>query len=563
MSKKNKHFKKTSSVDNTSLEDTLQTTEENTSDETAGTAEVSDSSASWRLTEPKDSPETNDVTLDTGKAASGRRKLFLALGGILTIAIVVVAGIILQQKLHYQNKWYKNTTVDGIDLSGQTLEESKKNLENTYRNYALVIKGRDNGTLTVNGDDIDYSFQISSNFDQLFQKQHKTFSLFAGKNTYDLEFDVTYDARKLRRLLRQSDLVAGSDSYQITAPKAATVTYSDEKKQYVCVKEVKGNKIRVKALLTAVEDAIHDAKTTLDITNEKTYPDVYKAPLVSSDDDKLQTAVSVCNNAAVRYITWNMGEGVKEQITPSDISKWINYKDGKIKYDQDAISDWVEAFCLKYKTVGKNRKIKAHNGKTVTIVGGDYGWQIDFDKTLKQTKKALKAVISEDTTNAYIADPNAANKKALTLKRKVIYANTAFKKDYTNFINDWDTQNYIEISISAQKVYVIRNGKVKFSCHCITGRPVEGRRTPTGAFYIKEHREAYTLTGADYATPVKNWVRITWTGTGFHPATWQDWAHWTKDTYKTRGSHGCINLHPDDAKKIYNLSKYREPVFIY
>ena len=71
------------------------------------------------------------------------------------------------------------------------------------------------------------------------------------------------------------------------------------------------------------------------------------------------------------------------------------------------------------------------------------------------------------------------------------------------------------------------------------------------------------MTGADYSTPVTNWVRITWTGTGFHPATWQPWSIWTKDLYKTRGSHGCINLQPDDAKKIYDMVKYREAVFIH
>ena len=145
----------------------------------------------------------------------------------------------------------------------------------------------------------------------------------------------------------------------------------------------------------------------------------------------------------------------------------------------------------------------------------------------------------------------------------MLYANTAFRKDYKNFINDWDPENYIEISIQEQKVYVIRNGKVAFSCRCITGLPVEGRSTPTGAFFIKEHREAYTLTGADYSTPVTNWVRITWTGTGFHPATWQPWSRWTKDLYKTRGSHGCINLAVADAAKIYKMSKYREATFIH
>ena len=175
----------------------------------------------------------------------------------------------------------------------------------------------------------------------------------------------------------------------------------------------------------------------------------------------------------------------------------------------------------------------------------------------------MKKKISQDATDAYIADQSENNKSAITLKKKVIYANTGFKKDYVNFNEDWDPDNYIEISIADQKVYFLKKGKVKATFRCITGRPVPGRATPTGVFFIKEHKRAYTLTGADYATPVKNWVRITWTGTGFHPATWQPWSSWNPSLYKTRGSHGCINLSPGDAAQIYELAKYRMAVFMH
>lgn len=489
--------------------------------------------------------------------------LFVALGITLIVAILVTAGVLIYQKVHYSNRWYKNTSINGVDVSNQTLEESKKRLLQVHENYALAIKGRDNGSLTIDGNSIDYQFDINSDFEKLFDEQHDKFHLFTSKYNYSLEYSISYDETKLTDMVGKSDLVAGSSSYPIVKPKSATVSYDESKQQYVCVEEVIGNKIIRNSLMTAITNALKKAQTNINIADEENYPDIYQKPKVTSDDEELQTALSLSNNAAIRYITWNMGEGVKEQITPTEISQWITYKNGKIKYDNEAISDWIESFCLKYKTVGKTRTIKSHNGKPVKIVGGDYGWQLDYEKTLDQAKKALKSTIDTSLTEAYINDPNNENKKALTLKRKVIYANTAFKKDYENFINDWDPENYIEISIKAQKVYVIRNGKVAFSCRCITGLPVEGRSTPTGAFFIKEHREEYTLTGADYSTPVTNWVRITWTGTGFHPATWQPWSRWTKDLYKTRGSHGCINLAVADAAKIYKLSKYREATFIY
>lgn len=508
----------------------------------------------------------NETTLEKDNAQDTTKKKWdirIILGATLIVAILIVAAVILYQKIYYGNRWYKNTYINEIDVSGQTLEESKKNLEKDFADYALTIKGRDNGNLVIDGKDIEYKFSINTEISSLYDKQHESFRLFSKKNKYTTKFDISYDENKLINAVTTSDMVAGSEDYTITAPKSATVKYSSEKQQYICQEEVKGNKIMADNLLSAIKSAMEKGETTLDLTDENAYPDVYKAPKYTSKSEQITTQLQVCNNTALRYITWNMGKGNVEQITPVEISKWITFKNGKIKYDNTAVEEWVEAFCLKYKTVGKTRKIKSHSGKTVKIVGGDYGWQLDYEKMVRQTKKALKAEIESSATQAYINDPSEENKKGITLKRKAIYANTAFQKDYVNFENDWDPDNYTEISIKDQKVYVYRNGKLKFSCRCITGRPVEGRRTPTGAYFIKEHKEAYTLTGADYSTPVKNWVRITWTGTGFHPATWQPWSRWTKTMYLTRGSHGCINLSVSDAQKIYDLTKYREAVFIY
>jgi hypothetical protein len=494
-----------------------------------------------------------------------KNKWFVRILSVL-LGVVVIAGIgmFVYEKGYYGNRWYPNTTINGVDVSGQTLADSKEMLLAEHKDYTLTVTGRDEGSLTIQGTDIDYQFDIGQDFDELFRSQHEKMSLFRQSNEYTTDYDVSYDEDKLTKVVSCSAIVTG-EGYKIRKPKDAYVEYSSEKQQYQTVAEVAGNKIKKKAFLSALDEVLRQAQETMDLTDEETYPDIYKAPSVTEEDEELQTALDVCNNAALRYITWNMGKGVKEQITPEEISQWITYKNGKVKYDNEAIADWVEAFCLKYKTVGKTRTIKDHNGKKVKIYGGDYGWQMDYEKTLSQTKKALKKTIDMEVTKNYLDNPSdsSASKKALTIKRKVVYLNTAYQKDYDNFAVDWDTKNYTEISIADQKVYVIRNGKVAFTCKCITGLPVEGRSTPTGAYFIKEHREAYTLTGADYSTPVTNWVRITWTGTGFHPATWQPWSSWNKNMYKSRGSHGCINLSPSDAKTIYDMTKYREAVFIH
>ncbi len=493
-----------------------------------------------------------------------KKAIWITLGILAGVVVLGIGGYTVYQNVHYGDRWYPGTSINGVDVAGETLEESKNKMLELYQDYKLDIKGRDDGSLTISGDDIDFSINMASQWDELFEKQHQNFLMpFSKVGESTIGYDVSYDEAKLENCLDQSEIVRGSSTYKIQNPVSAHAEFVKEKNQYASVAEINGNKLQQPAFSEAVKEALRQGRVEMDLTDGQQYPDVYEKPEITSEDEDLNSQVSLCNNAALRFISWNMGEGVKEQITPENIAKWITYKNGKIVYNNKAVEKWVEKFCLKYKTVGKTRRFKSHTGKKVAVAGGDYGWQMDYDKTVKQAKKALKQNIDSAKTEAYISDPSGANKKGITISNKPVYLNTAFKKDYVDFVNDWDTKNYTEVSLSEQMVYVFRKGKVAFSCRCISGLPVEGRETTTGAFFIKEHRQNYTMVGEDYKTFVEYWVRITWTGTGFHPANWQPWSRWSKDLYKTNGSHGCLNLEPSDAKRIYDMLDYREIVFLH
>ena len=487
---------------------------------------------------------------------------------IVLVALLIIGGLgfgvyYMYQKGYYNDRWYENTEINSIDVSGQTFDEAKKNITEKLWNYTLTIHGRYEGVETINGDDIDYSFSFPEDFEDTFKKQHKHFSLLPKKNTYHIDFNVDYNQKKLKKLLKSSVLLKGSVNYRIVAPQSAFIQYSDISKRYECIGEVLGNKLIKTSFIEAVTNAVEDGKIDVDLTDQEQYPDIYKAPKLSAEDQEIKDQLEASNNAALRYIVWNMGKGVTEEITPTEISSWIIYKDGEIHYDYKAVGQWVEDFCLKYKTVGISRKVKMHNKKYVTVKGGDYGWQIDYERALKQAKNSLKEKISKKDIEKYLEDPSEENKEALTFKKKVPYSGTAFQKDYDNYKVDWDTENYTEVSLKKQMVYIFRKGKVAYSFKCITGRPTPERSTKPGAYFIKEHQRQRVLRGDDYETPVTNWVRITWTGTGFHSANWQRWSSWSPNYYKTRGSHGCVNLSVADSAKVYDIVKYKEAVFIY
>lgn len=485
-------------------------------------------------------------------------------GIVLGIILAGINGIILFCMIYYSDRWYPGTTVNGLEVSGQTMEESKRYLLDEYQDYALTVTGREGVSLTIYAYDINYTAYAGDDWEKTYTNQHEKSGFpLAGEKNYTVKLDVTYDEEALEGLVAGSELINGSEEHPIVKPMSAYVVYNAEKGQYVCGKEIMGNLLNQEVFLEVVKDALETGKTEIDIRDSELYKDVYQAPGVTSEDEELQNELFLCNNAALRYIRWDMGDGITEEITPEQITRWIIYKKGKVTYDNEGVASWVKRFCHKYQTVGKDRMIQSHTGKKVKITGGDYGWQTDYDRTLKQVKKALTKNIKRSFTEAYMENPSEENKKALTIKKDPIYLNTAHQRNQDDPSKDWDSKNYTEISLTEQMVYVFRKGKVAFSCRCITGLPTKDRTTRTGAYYVKEHRPEYTMTGDDYRTHVKHWVRITWTGTGFHPATWQPWSRWTNTLYKSKGSHGCINLSPGDAEKIYNMVKYREAVFIH
>ncbi len=491
------------------------------------------------------------------------KKAIILYVGIFLLALVI--GFVVGIHAKYSNRWYSNTWIGDHDVSGMTYEESADLLESVYNSYQLTVQGREDGSLVIDKDDISYQVDIEASLQEQYDAQQSTSLLFnyIKKKQITLTPEVSYDTAQLKKLLKRSELYKGSDTYKVSAPKDAKVVFSDEKKCLVIQSEELGNKLDLDAFMEAIEENLLAGSETLDLTDEESYPDVYEVPEVYSTEQELQDKVDACNPVVLRWLTWTIQDDVTETVDPEQIYAWCSYKDGKVTFKKTKIENWVEKLCLKYKTVGTTRTFKNHAGKKVKVVGGDYGWQLSYDSMLEQLMKVLNKDIDPDLQSAYMDNPGSEEEEALTTTKTAKFDNTAYQFNTEDKTQDWDTKNFTEVSLTDQKVYVWRKGKIVYTCKTISGRPVEGRETNKGAYYIKEHQTHRVLKGDDYETPVDNWVRITWTGTGFHSASWQPWSSWTNTLYKTRGSHGCLNLSPTDSKKIYDLTEYREMVFIY
>jgi lipoprotein-anchoring transpeptidase ErfK/SrfK len=100
------------------------------------------------------------------------------------------------------------------------------------------------------------------------------------------------------------------------------------------------------------------------------------------------------------------------------------------------------------------------------------------------------------------------------------------------------------VDLTHQTTWVMKNGKV-YAKPTVTRTGMKGYRTPAGTFKINKRTKKEWSDPYDVWLPY--WQRFVG-GRGFHQTTTYIHDAW-------RGSHGCVNLLPSDAKKYYSIGK--------
>ena len=194
-----------------------------------------------------------------------KRKIGIIAGIILGVIVLITGGFILYLHIYYGGRWYPGTTINGINVSKLTLEDSKKKLTENFHNYELTVRARDGGTLVLRGKDLDYIVNSGTEWDKLYAEQHQSFVLFPKNKEYSIAYNVSYDGDKLQKKVTESQIILGSEDYKIVEPASAHVKYDKAKKQYICVGEVWGNKIQLHSFMAFLQKALLEAIIEIDI----------------------------------------------------------------------------------------------------------------------------------------------------------------------------------------------------------------------------------------------------------------------------------------------------------
>ena len=231
-------------------------------------------------------------------------------------------------------------------------------------------------------------------------------------------------------------------------------------------------------------------------------------------------------------------------VDPSITSNWIKLdengefyrdKDDKLVLDESLVKEYVEKLAAEFDTIYQPRSFRATSGRVVTIKNSNYGNQID--------QKAEVDYLMEAVPASYRGHHEPSYKiRAFSTKADDI----------------GDT--YIEVDMTAQKLYYYLHGKLTIQADVVTGNTRLGRGTPEKLCYVYFKQRNRVLRGPDYATPVKYWIAVNG-HIGIHDANWRN--KFGGEIYKTNGSHGCINTPTKEVSELYDLVEIGTPVLIF
>lgn len=448
---------------------------------------------------------------------------------IICIIILCLIGMIyMAGALYFSRHFFPHTTINGKKADYQSTTVMKEKLTEDITGHNLTLLEREEKEETIEAKDIGITLDYKNLLYQSVVKQNQWLwpRELWKEHKIHLEPEMRYDGDMLKEKIDKLDVMNPKEDI---APKSARIVLKDDK--FYIVRETKGNHLKKKRFREKVQSYVEKSETTLDLEKEK----CYESPKYSAEDEKVAEALKKARKYASSSISYELSEG-SETLDGKEIDQWIDVdSDMKVSLDKDKITKYVVALAKKYNTVGRPISFVNHDGQSMELRGGTFGYEIDEEEEVKEIIKDIK------------------NGKSIT--RKPVYLHEPPSSSVTGY---WDT--YVEISIDQQHMWLVKDGQELVSTDIVTGDVTEGNGTPTGAYYIFYKERNATLNGQGYSSPVNYWAAFN-NNVGIHDASWRK--SYGGTIYMGNGSHGCVNTPYSNAKTIWENVELGTPVFVY
>ena len=454
-----------------------------------------------------------------------KRKKPIAL--IITIVIMVIfmlTGLILVRQLNIRFGF--NTVINDVDCSVLTVEEATEKLNNMLStkmiSFNVLYKNE-------NGDYIDKTYGSNSKLLELKLETSVEEILKVQKESKTKDFNIQYVVNEdaLREYLLSLDELQEENMIE---PQNAYLQMSNGKVEIVS--EIYGLEIDFNEAYNLALSRITSGETSVDFTGLfKTDPEI-----LSTDESLVenQTKINTILNTSITFV---LNDNTEEVLDRNVISNWIYQdSDGLFYLDETNIEKYINSLAGMVDEKNSQMSFNATDiGEISLYLNDSLKPNLDIDAELTFVKEALYS------GEIYRVEP-------------------IYDKDFVN-----NSQNYVELDISRQKVWLYIGGECILETDCVTGNVSGGYSTPTGIYYLTYKTRGATLRGYNsdgsrYASYVEYWMPFNG-GIGFHDASWR--SNFGGNIYLTNGSHGCVNMPRNAAEILYDYIDSSMPIFVY
>lgn len=461
------------------------------------------------------------------------RKLFPT--AVLAMAFTV--GTVFTARAE-DNTFVYGTSYNGLGISGLTADEAAERIKGFYsKEYKLTIKERNGVKEIIEGTEIGFTVTVPDGVLQGILEEQNAGGRVSGPdvdNRYRGEMQNIYNEELLTAKVNGLNCISGSG---IVTTADAGISGYQEGQPFVIIPEVQGNNVYPERVQAAIRQAVAAGAREVDLDTAGCYYEIQ----VTSADAGLKALCDTMNRLREMAVTYVFGER-QEILDAATICSWITgSRDGRIMVNANAAAAYVSRLAETYDTAGTTRTFHTAAGRDVRLAG-PYGWRINQEAETA----ALIAVIQTGQSQS----------------REPVYSLTAVEHSE----QDWGGA-YVEIDLSGQHVYMIKDGAVVWDASCVTGNLAKKHDTPPGIYSLNYKERNKVLRGArqadgtyEYESPVSYWMPFNG-GIGLHDADWR--SSFGGAIYKNSGSHGCVNLPPSKTAALYELVYKGIPVICY
>jgi hypothetical protein len=476
------------------------------------------------------------------------RKRNIVIVAVIAVVLVVIGVVYGVGVSRYQSRLFPNTEIGGIDVSEMTAKEAAKATDTS--GWHITIDDVTGDTVKIGQDEAGMSVSGASPSDMIAAQDAFAWPLHViGGSGRSVDRTVSFDYDKLKQTLASLDMC---DESKRTAATDASFRYDQGTGKWYVTPDAQGTVVDKDRLFAAVKKSLDGFNSpTVKVTQ-----DMCVQPSITASDESLNSAVADANKWVSASVTYDIDDQQSAVTVDSKvIAPWVSISrgdDGRFAatLDERAVKAYLARIGDKYDTNGEPLTITTPTGKVASVAGTgeDTGWLTDEGAELPKLMSDIKG--------------GRTDHREFSMKHK---ANAKTGSDV------WGT-TYIEVDLSSQHLWYVKDGKVTVDFGIISGKA--GYDTPQGVTAVYKKVTNVTLISPwkdpktsepTYKTPIDVGLVISRDGNILiHSAPWQPSGMFGNASYHVSGgSHGCVNAPTDKTWDLYNTVPMNTPVVVH